>query len=305
MNRLGTIIALSGFLLTSDTFAAVEDNAPRETELLKDSSNGYRTIVDRNPFGLKPPPPPPPPQAVAPPPKNDIKLTGITSFGVRKAYFMATESRSNKVDYYSLAVDEKRDGLEVLAIDEVAKSVKIRNGGIETLLTFATHGVTAPNAPAPANPAIPAPGAPPGAPGGFPGIPTAGNAGNSAAPVVTPASLAARGASITPMRTIPSRTPRVQSEMTAGGFSAEIAQRYGLGQPASTPDRPAAPQSNLSSEEQVLFMELQRVANPQLNLPPTPGLPSTEIVPVPGAGPQPFPGIPVPTAPPPGLPGRR
>jgi hypothetical protein len=54
------------------------------------------------------------------------------------------------------------------------------------------------------------------------------------------------------------------------------------------------PKSTMSSEEQVIMMEIQRIGNP--SLPPTPGLPNTTMAP--GTAP---PGIPVPSVPPPGV----
>src|SRR5437763_5237458 len=63
-------------------------------------SNPYLTIVDRNPFGLKPPPPPAdptPPAPVVPPAK--VILTGITSlFGPsnKRALLEITEQEPGK-----------------------------------------------------------------------------------------------------------------------------------------------------------------------------------------------------------------
>src|SRR5688572_12648498 len=46
--------------------------------------DSYKSIVDRNPFGLKDPPPPPPAKDPNPPPavkKEDFYLTGISTIG--------------------------------------------------------------------------------------------------------------------------------------------------------------------------------------------------------------------------------
>src|SRR5688500_17436595 len=104
------------------------ENAPLE--------RNYRVIIDRNPFGLKPPPPPP--TNVIPvmdKPKDEILLTGITSIGPARAYFMTKAPQGKNPEYYSLGVDEKRDGLEVINIDTQGKNVKVRNAGIETIMT--------------------------------------------------------------------------------------------------------------------------------------------------------------------------
>ncbi|MBI2948291.1 MAG: hypothetical protein HYY23_11650 [Verrucomicrobia bacterium] len=248
------------------------DNSPAD--------HPYKTIAERNPFGLKPPPPPQPvPQPVVEQAKNDLKLTGITSFGSLKAYFMATDPKSKAPEFFSLGVEEKKDGIEVVAIDDAAKSVRIRTAGTETLMTFATHGVAPPTTP-PA-PIAATPGAP-GVPGIAPGsVPVPGGGVNvmPVMPGVAPMSSSPSG-----ITTIPSRTPRLQtgqSGSTAYGFS---------GTPVSNLPPQPMPKSTMSSEEQVIMMEIQRMANPAL--PPTPGLPNTTLAP--GAAP---PGIPVPAGP--------
>ena len=55
-------------------------------------------------------------------PKDEILLTGITSIGTLHAYFMSKPPQGKQPDFYSLGVDEKRDGLEVLGIDLANKS---------------------------------------------------------------------------------------------------------------------------------------------------------------------------------------
>src|ERR1041385_1422330 len=115
----------------------------------------YRVIVERNPFSLKPPPPPP---TTAPPPaapKDEILLTGITSIGDLYAYFMSKPPQNKPPEFYRLGIGDKKDGFEVLEIDPAAKSVRVRNAGVETVMTFASHGVKPP-----ATPATPVPGAP-------------------------------------------------------------------------------------------------------------------------------------------------
>lgn len=238
------------------------------------SDNPYTSIVERNPFGLKPPPPPAPaPAPVVDQSKNDLKLTGITSFGSLKAYFMATDPKSKAPEYFSLGLDEKKDGIEVLAIDDAAKSVRIRNAGVETFMTFTSHGVTPPNTPPPATPGVP------GAPGAMPIVPG-----------VAPATPTQSG-----MQYIPSRTLRGSNGQTTSyggpsdgvsGMNPLLAARYGLASPSvsNVPTPQPAPQNTRSTEEAVVLMEIQRMANP--SLPPTPGLPTTtDIVPaVPGPG---------------------
>jgi hypothetical protein len=283
MNGINIRIAIiaGGLVWSGTTWALTGETISRETS--------YKTIAERNPFGLKSPPPPAAPPVTPPPPKGDIKLTGITAFGARKAYFMTTEPKGGKAEptYYSLGVDEKKDGLEVVEIDEVSKSVKIRNSGIETVLTFASHGI-APPAASPAGPATP--GTIPGVPG-LPGIPNP-NAAAAPANAITPAMIAAGTGGGTSIRTIPPRTPRGAQADTTVQYTGALAQRYGLSQPGSgSVPQPAVQESHLSSEEQTLLMELNRVANPHLKLPPTPGLPETTMPP-PQMQTQPVPGLP-------------
>jgi len=226
---------------------------------IESSDRAYSTIADRNPFGLKPPPPPAP-AVEAPvelPVETDVKLTGISTFGLKRAYFMVTAIKDKETDYYALGVDEKKDLLEVLDIDEVARSVRIRKSGIETLMTFSTHGIAAPAG---------APRAPKAAPGTRVGIRVPGMSRP------TPNTQAATGNTTTPrgIRTIPSRTVRTQPN----SVGSSIASRYGLSRGNTT--RVPTPQTSnntLSSEEQVLLMELQKITNPNQILPPTPGIP--------------------------------
>src|SRR5215470_5050359 len=84
--------------------------------------NPYSSIVDRNPFGIKPPPPP---QLEAPPPPvaplAKVVLTGVTSmFGPPRALLEITESEPGKGPVISKRIlrEGDRDGsIEVLSID--------------------------------------------------------------------------------------------------------------------------------------------------------------------------------------------
>lgn len=247
---------LSGIVATSSSRGWAQetlDEVPERT---------YSTIVDRNPFGLKPPPPPPPPEEkVEPPVETDIKLTGISSFGMTRAYFMITAKKEKTSEYYALGVDEKKDELEVLEIDESSRSVRIRKSGVETLLTFMTHGIAAP-----------AGGGKAKAPGVVRKVGVPVRTANARKPTTN----ATRGntSKTTPprgVRTIPSRTVRTQSNSA----NSSIAARYGLQRGSNTRRVPTPATSNntMSSEEQALLLELQRYTNPSLNLPPTPGIP--------------------------------
>jgi hypothetical protein len=254
MNRMekSLVLIVGGLLLKMAVANAVNN------ETVPDDRN-YRVIVDRNPFGLKPPPPPPTnavPQNVAP--KDEILLTGITSIGGLRAYFMTKAPAGKNPEYYSLGVDEKGGGLEVLDIDAGLKSVRVRNAGVESVMSFAANGVKAPAAPAGPGPGLP--GAPP-APGAT--IPNAG--GVTVAPGVAPG---AAGANTSipnnRVRQIPSRTPRT----------------------TVAPSQPAAGAAPFAGETDAIMMELQRQANPNIEFPPTP------MPPMPGGTGSSGPGLP-------------
>jgi hypothetical protein len=127
-------------------------NAPAVT--LNSGSGAYAIIVRRNPFELKPPVVEPSPQPVAQSPSS-LELTGIcTIFEKKRALFNVKEQKgppSSKM----LTVGEVIDGIEVLSIDETEGEVRVRNRGIETLLTFAKNGAKIPSEPPP--PITPAP----------------------------------------------------------------------------------------------------------------------------------------------------
>lgn len=224
------------------------------TEPTADERN-YRVIIDRNPFGLKPPPPPP---TNAPPvvtqPKEDLFITGITSFGVPRAHFMTTVTKPPPVgkvpQYYSLGVDEKMDQLEVLDINVAAKSVRVRNAGVETVMTFESNGIKPAAGPA----AAPLPGAArPGMPPIPSAIPAPGTAGAATASLSPGSTAVTAGAARTSrVRTIPSRNVRTQPVV-------------------ATPPPPVDAEPNPDAAVQdILIMEVQRQANPEVQFPPIP-----------------------------------
>jgi hypothetical protein len=244
------------------------------------SERNYRVIIDRNPFGLKPPPPPATNAPVAPQPKEEYFLTGLTSIGGLRAYFMTKPSPTKKEpEYYSLGVDEKKDGLEVLSIDLNNQSVRVRSGGIENVMSFASHGVKPPAAPALA---AGAPGAPlvrgaPGTPGAAVTLPAISTArGTTVAPHLpagitppaTPGASSALSPSVTPVTTAASRVRTIPSRaVRTPVMDPAMAQRYGI----NPGDGQAPPQPNpLTSEAEILMLELQKAANPNVQFPPTP-----------------------------------
>ena len=122
---------------------AVGGAVQKASGVVKD--NPYQSIIDRNAFNLNPPPPP---ETNAPPaPPNKILLTGVMSIGeTTKAMLEITEPGPGKLPQKPiLAAGQKEYGVEVLDIDAEKGAVKVKNCGIEVVLTFEKDGKT--NAP--------------------------------------------------------------------------------------------------------------------------------------------------------------
>src|SRR5207244_3331422 len=125
-----------------------------QTALAEARPNPYQSIIERNPFGLKPPPPPPEPAPVTPViPPAKVVLTGITTIlGSPRALLEIIEQEPGKTPtpHKPVLHEGDRDGaVEVILIDVEKGLVKIRNGGLETNITFETPKLTASAQPAP------------------------------------------------------------------------------------------------------------------------------------------------------------
>jgi len=161
------LFGLFGGLVVCASVRGAEPAAP--------AGNPYQSIVERNVFHLNPPPAPPDPEANKPPPPK-IFLTGITTLmGNRRALLKTTPpakpGEPPKEKSYMLAEHERLDDLEVVAIDEVAGSVKVTYGGMEFTVNFKDNGaasVAQPAGPPPGTPGVP--GAPAAPAGFFPGM---------------------------------------------------------------------------------------------------------------------------------------
>jgi len=115
--------------------------------------NPYDPIVTRNVFGIRPAPPPPPPQDNTPPaPMAKVVLTGITTMFGTQAFFEITDQEPGKtpnIKKVMLREREREGPVEVVAIDVANSQVRIRNGTVETNVTFEV--AKANTGPAPAN----------------------------------------------------------------------------------------------------------------------------------------------------------
>ena len=148
----GTFLVLAGFFTAGLAQRVLAEAKP----------NPYQTIIERNPFGLKPPPPPPdptPPAPVTPPSK--VLLTGFTSVsGPPRALLEITEQEPGKgaTTHKPILREGERDGsVELISIDMEKGLVKIRNGGIESTVAFEAPKLTASATPPPGLGGIPQP----------------------------------------------------------------------------------------------------------------------------------------------------
>lgn len=232
----------------------------------------YNSIIERNPFGLKPPPPPPDPAASQPPPPPvqlaTVKLTGILSvLSSRRACLEIIPGPGKQLLKPVLSEGEKVESVEVVSIDIDKNQVVIKNGPVTTNLTFEVVKSSAPTPPPGGQvPGIVPPVLPPGGGAVVPppqaaafnySQPNRGRSGSIMAggapsyepaatsnPGVNPAASSAAAASAG-FRSIPSRTMR-------GGFPQVQEQNAGM-----TP------------EAAVIDMEQKRTINPALPYPPT------------------------------------
>jgi len=145
------------------------------------TGNLYQGIVDRNVFGLKSPLPPPSLESTKPPPPK-VWLTGITTIlGNNRALLKMTPpakpGEPAREQSFTLGEGERDGDIEVLEINEKARTVKIEDFGTIMTLDFDKDGVKvavgAVGGPpgGPARPVGPGPGPGPG-PGGNPAVPS-------------------------------------------------------------------------------------------------------------------------------------
>jgi hypothetical protein len=202
--------------------------------------NPYTGIVERNPFGLKPPPSPPSPEENKPPVQMaKVTLTGlITMFGEPRALFEITEQEAGKPAppiKPILREGERSGSIELVSIDINKNTVKIRNAGFETNLTFEIQKTASAGPAAP--PAVP--GAvyrPPQQPFGIPqpNLPgtTYSRFGTNAA--------GSSGVTVLGGGAAPSApTPGLPGATVTPGTPANYSGTMVLGAPSTTPPGPA------------------------------------------------------------------
>ena len=216
------------------------------------AENPYNAIIERNVFNLHPPPPPVNPADLvkkAPPPK--VLMTGISTLSGRKVVFLTLPplKPGGPPELLTLAEGQAQDEIEVKSIDDKAGVVQIVNHGEPQPLDF-EHDSPKPT------------GAPPGAipspiamPAPFPAAPT----------------MPAPGSVVRPMRSLPARNSSAENNYN-GGMSPGVA-------PANFNQLNRQQQANLTPEEQVALIELQRVKALQEHDPVSAILPTTELTP--------------------------
>ena len=104
------------------------------------SSNPYVSIAERNAFALRAPPSPQPPATATLPASNAapaLSLTGIADFSAKKWALLTHAEIGKPARHYTLEEGEAQDGLEVLDIDGVNATVRIRYRGAEWVLALA------------------------------------------------------------------------------------------------------------------------------------------------------------------------
>jgi hypothetical protein len=139
--------------ITVVILAAGFPGAARAAEPGKEGEPRYKSIVERNVFGLRPPAPPPTP-APPPPPSVAVKLTGIiTVLATKRALLLITEP-GKPPESKVIKLGDREGQIEVVEIDENAGTVRIKNGEQEATLNFQDHGVKPPTGPAPTPPPV-------------------------------------------------------------------------------------------------------------------------------------------------------
>lgn len=127
-------ILICAWALSPVVHADVQTNAGPQ-------SQGYRRIVEINPFKLIPEVPPPSVPAIPTGNPSDLKLTGIADSGGKKSAYFMLEERGKSPRYISVAEGNAGDGLEVVAIDIQAETVRLRRNGVSLVLSLKTDDV--------------------------------------------------------------------------------------------------------------------------------------------------------------------
>jgi len=85
---------------------------------------------------------PAPAAALAPTnaPASKVKLTGFTTLGVSRAFFILIDEKANASHFIALAVDEEIADLKLIQVDPALRSVRVLQDGVEKELTLDQNG---------------------------------------------------------------------------------------------------------------------------------------------------------------------
>lgn len=241
--------------------------------------DAYKSIVDRNPFGLKDPPP----AVVKDAPKtNEVKkedfyLTGISTIGNPnrpKVYLISKDPQKKQYDekYFNLTLGDRNGDLMLNEVDVKGRRVRITYLGEEKWLSMKDNGVPAPAGPAPGAPGVPT--LPPGSivppPGGNAPIPLP-NAHNPSIPQPQPLSYPnANNANRRAIRTSNTGANQNTGYSGYGGVSGAVPNV-----PTTTAGGSgtyAGPQTDAEMLQHIINLQNPTRSNPSLpkNVPPPP-----------------------------------
>jgi len=125
--------------------------APAHYAATADTGQPYKSIAERNVFNLHPPAPPPAPPP-PPSPTSNVKLTGILTILAAKKAVLQIAEPGKAAESKILKEGEREGDVEVLEINEIDGTVRIKNRGEEATLNFQDHGVKPPSGAAPVTP---------------------------------------------------------------------------------------------------------------------------------------------------------
>ena len=153
-------------LLASLACVATALSASAQNEGNDGKGNPYESIVERNPFALRPPPPPAPPDTgppAPPPPLATVELTGVTSiFSKKKALVEIVPGPGKQPMKLTLEEGEREGSVEIVSIEVDKAEVTINNAGSVTNISLkVTKGPVA-GAGVAGVPGVPGLGQPPG-----------------------------------------------------------------------------------------------------------------------------------------------
>ncbi|MEI6195089.1 MAG: hypothetical protein WCS42_12245 [Verrucomicrobiota bacterium] len=252
MKRVGTFaFCLAGGLLWSAGLRA-DDIAL--------SGNPYGVVVERNIFGLNPPPLVDPNAAVVEPLAKIVPNGIMSIFGQLQVLFKVAGKPPAKDANYILMEGQSQDEIEVVKIDEKAGIVSFNNHGIPQDLPLV---VTAPTAP----PSTPTGGGNAGFPAMRPGggAPAAGPAGNN--PFMNRFGNREGGANL----------PKANNNTPTGGGGGMPGFGFGA---TGGGNQTSQGGSQLSAEENAIWIEAQREKYRSENNPISKILPPTPLTPL-------------------------